>query len=117
MKGQARAFVLCLLVFSCSVWAQGRAPVDDTGTRSVEGRVTDASGQPAVKAVLQLKNTKTLQIRSFITGGDGRYHFAALSGDTDYQLKAERGGVSTSWKTISLFNTKKVVVINFKLKR
>lgn len=105
------------LVLCCALWGQGRAAKEDANTRSVEGVVTDASGQPAAKAVLQLKNSKTLQIRSFITGADGRYHFAGLTSDIDYQLKAEHEGVSTSWKTISMFDTKKLVVINFKLKR
>ena len=34
--------------------------------------------QPVANAVVQLKNTKTLQIRSFITQGDGNYHFTGL---------------------------------------
>ena len=40
--------------------------------------VTDAANQPVAGAVVQLKNTKTLQIRSFITQDDGNYHFAGL---------------------------------------
>ncbi|HTR36021.1 MAG TPA: carboxypeptidase-like regulatory domain-containing protein [Bryobacteraceae bacterium] len=117
MKAKAAARWVVPLVLCCSLWGQGRVREEDTNARSVEGIVTDASGQPAAKAVLQLKNSKTLQIRSFITGRDGRYHFAGLTSDIDYQLKAEREGVSTSWKTISMFDRKKLVVINFKLKR
>jgi len=107
----------CVLAFllACALAAQRRNPEDDISARSVRGVVTDASGQPVSKAVVQLKNTKTLNIRSFITGADGAYHFAGLSGDADYQLKAEHEGARTSWKTLSMFNTKKVIVINFKL--
>jgi|SRR5271154_4029139 len=89
----------------------------DLTTRNVEGLVTDAGGQPAAKAVVQLKNTKSLQIRSFITAEDGRYHFAGLGSDVEYQVKAERDGVTSSWKTLSVFNTKKTAVINLKLKK
>jgi hypothetical protein len=89
----------------------------DLTTRNMEGLVTDAAGQPAAKAVVQLKNTKTLQIRSFITAEDGRYHFAGLGSDVEYQVKAERGGVTSSWKTLSVFNSKKTAVINLKLKK
>jgi hypothetical protein len=90
---------------------------EDTTTRTVEGTVTDANNQPVADAVVQLKNTKTLQIRSFITQGDGAYHFAGLGADVEYQLKADRDGSSTSWKTLSVFNTKKTAVINLKLKK
>ncbi len=68
------------------------------------------------KAVVQLKNTKTLQIRSFITQKDGSYHFAGLGTDVEYQLKADHDGVSTSWKTLSIFNSKKTAVINLEVK-
>ncbi len=111
------AISFCAGLFCVGLAGQGRTPDENTSTRSVQGIVTDAAGHPAANAVLQLKNTKTLQIRSFITGADGRYHFAGLNGDTDYQLKADHDGVSTSWKTISMFDTKKVVEINFKLKK
>jgi len=89
----------------------------DTTTRNVEGIVKDAAGQPAGKTVVQLKNTKTLQIRSFITSGDGRYHFAGLGVDVEYQVKAQRDGATSSWKTLSIFNTKKTAVINLKLNK
>ena len=90
---------------------------EDAATRTVEGRVTNAAHQPVSGAVVQLKNTKTLQIRSFITQGDGNYHFAGLQTDVDYQLKADHEGATTSWKTLSVFNSKKTPVIDLKLKK
>jgi hypothetical protein len=90
---------------------------EDSTTRTVEGLVTNAAKQPVAKAVVQLKNTKTLEIRSFITQADGSYHFAGLGTDVEYQVKAEHDGVSTSWKTLSVFNSKKSPVINLKLKK
>lgn len=90
---------------------------DDNTTRTVEGVVTSAANQPVPKAVVQLKNTKTLQIRSFITSDDGGYHFAGLGTDVEYQVKAVHDGISTSWKTLSVFNSKKTPVINLKLKK
>jgi hypothetical protein len=108
---------ILVLLFASGLFAQGRSPDEDSNTRAVQGVVTDVSGQPVAKAVVQLKNTKTLQIRSFITGAGGSYHFAGLSSDVEYQLKADHAAATTSWKTISLFNTKKVVVINLKLNK
>jgi hypothetical protein len=67
--------------------------------------------------VVQLKNAKTLQIRSFITQGDGNYHFTGLATDVEYQVKAEHEGAVSSWKTLSVFNSKKTAVINLKLNK
>jgi|HubBroStandDraft_2_1064218.scaffolds.fasta_scaffold999938_2 hypothetical protein len=89
----------------------------DITTRTMEGVVTAAAGQPAGNAVVQLKNTKTLQIRSFITSADGRYHFAGLGTDVEYQVKAQRDGATSPWKTLSVFNTKKTAVIHLKLNK
>jgi len=97
--------------------AEQRKKNEDTTTRTVEGHVTNAANQPVANAVVQLKNTKTLQIRSFITQDDGSYHFAGLQTDVEYHVKAEHEGTSTSWKTLSVFNSKKTPVINLKLKK
>ncbi len=99
------------------LFAQDRRSKQDPGTRSVQGVVTDASGQPVNKAVVQLKDTKSLQIRSFITNPDGSYHFAGLSSNVEYELKAEYQGAFSGRKTLSVFNGKKLVTINLKLKK
>jgi len=109
-----RALGIAIVLLGCHLFAQKSG--DDT-TRTVEGVVTNAANQPVSKAVVQLKNTKTLQIRSFITSGDGSYHFAGLSTDVEYQLKADHDGSSSSWKTLSVFDSKKTPVINLKLKK
>ena len=62
-------------------------------TRSVQGVVTDNAETPIEGAVVQLKDTKTLQIRSFITKAEWRrIHFHSLNPDIDYELKAEHQG-------------------------
>ena len=104
------AMILCCAVLN----AQKN---EDATTRTVEGVVTSVANQPVGKAVVQLKNAKTLQIRSFITQDDGSYHFAGLGTDVEYQLKAEHEGATTSWKTLSVFNSKKTAVINLKLNK
>jgi hypothetical protein len=106
----------CIAILLFCVGLPGQHKKQDTTTRDLEGVVTDAAGQRAAKAVVQLKNTKNLQIRSFITQADGSYHFMGLSPDVEYQVKAERDGASSSWKGLSVFNSKKTPVINLKLK-
>ena len=88
----------------------------DTSTRSVEGVVSAADDAPAVGAVVQLENTKTQQIRSFITKEDGKYRFYDLSTEVDYRLKADHNGASTGYKTLSSFDGRKQATINLKMK-
>lgn len=108
---------LCIAVLLAGIGLAEQRKNEDATTRNLEGLVSDAMGHPAAKAVVQLENTKTLQIRSYITPEDGRYHFAGLSTDVEYQVKAQRNNVATSWKTLSVFNSKKTAVINLKLKK
>ena len=84
-------------------------------TRSVEGVVTDPGGKPVAGAVVHLKNTKTLQIRSFISKDDGTYSFHGLSTNVDYELKAEYKDASSDVKTLSVFDSRTKAVINLKL--
>jgi len=66
-------------------------------------------------AVVYLKNTKSLQIRSFFTQKDGSYFFHDLSPDIDYELKAEYNGLSSGSHTLSSFDSRKLATINLKL--
>lgn len=89
---------------------------DDEGkTRSLTGTVKDEQENAASGAVVQLKDTKNLQVRSFITKEDGVYHFHGLSADVDYQVKADRKGTTSGVKTLSVFDSRKTAVINLKL--
>jgi hypothetical protein len=105
---------LLLALAAGTVSAQGRN--EDTNTRTVQGQVTDSSNAPAPRAVVQLKDTKTLQVRSFITQQDGAYHFAGLSTNVDYELRAEREGSSSDTKTLTVFDGRKTATVNLKLK-
>ena len=68
-------------------------------------------------AVVQLKNSKTLQVRSFITQTDGMYHFSGLRSDIDYQLTAKSGDLTAGPRTLSIFDNRKDAVMNFKLEK
>jgi protocatechuate 3,4-dioxygenase beta subunit len=91
---------------------------EDQNVRSVQGTVFDSSEAPVNGAVVQLKNTKTLQIRSFITKENGAYYFHGLSPDVDYELKADNNqGASSPTKTLSSFDSRKEAVLNLKLSK
>src|ERR1700686_3523962 len=100
-----------------TTYAQGKPKKGESATRSVQGAVTSADDSPAVGAIVQLENTKTLQIRSFITQEDGVYHFYELNADVDYKLKAEdkKSGAASDTKTLSSFDSRKQAIINLKL--
>jgi Carboxypeptidase regulatory-like domain len=88
---------------------------EDQNVRSVQGTVTDADDNPVNGAVVQIKNTKTLQIRSFITKENGAYYFHGLSPDVDYELKADYEHATSPTKTLSSFDSRKQAVLNLKL--
>ena len=87
----------------------------DSHTRSVQGSVTAPDDSLVSGAVVYLKNTKSLQIRSFFTQKDGSYYFHDLSPDIDYELKAEYNGASSGAHTLSSFDSRKLATINLKL--
>jgi hypothetical protein len=109
------AMAALLLSASSSVEAKKKNPED--ALRTVQGTVTDAAGNQVDGAIVQLKNTKTLQIRSFVTQEHGAYYFHGLSPDVDYELHADYQGVSSPTKTMSSFDSRKEVVINLKLEK
>lgn len=84
--------------------------------RPVSGFVTDADGKPVSGAVVQLKNTRTLQVRSFITRDKGDYYFSGLSKDVDYEIKAQANGHASPSKTLSSFDTRPAPTMNLQLK-
>jgi hypothetical protein len=96
---------------------KGDRKAPDGNTRPVTGSVEDERGEPAEGAVVQVKDTKTLQVRSFLTQADGKYQFAGLNKDVDYELKAQRQGMTSDVKTLSIYDTRREPVINLTLNK
>jgi len=95
--------------------AAQRNKSENANTRSVEGVVEDPQGLPVAGAVVQLKNTKTLQVRSFITQKGGQYYFHGLSPDVEYELRAEYKDMASAVRRLSVFDARRKVVINLRL--
>lgn len=110
-----------IAVFSGLCFGQAPPPVigptGATTTRSIQGTVFDKNGAPVPDAVVLLKDSKTLQIRSFIAQKNGKYHFFGLSTDINYELRAESHDMTSPTKTVSVFDSHKVVTLNLKLKK
>ena len=111
----AVAAILCAILLAAAVPSRA-ADKDEKPTRTVKGLVTDANENPIVGAVVQLKNTKTLQVKSFITDKNGNYYFHGLDTNTDFELKARSGDLASRTRTVSTFDDRKEVVYNFELK-
>jgi hypothetical protein len=83
------------------------------GARKVSGVVTDKRGNLLPGAVVEIDNTVTMDIQSYIVQKDGQYHFSDLNPDVDFILHANyRGHLSKNW-TLSKFNGAKNAKADF----
>ncbi len=89
--------------------------VKDSNTRTIDGTVKDASDNPLRDAIVQLKDTKTSNIVDFATKDDGKFVFRDLPMDINYELLAKHGDVTTPVKKVSVYDTRKHVIVNFQL--
>ena len=88
---------------------------DDTNVRAVTGTVRLTDDSLVEGAVVQIKNTKTMQVRSFITKAGGVYMFQGLSTNVDYELKAEAKGMVSPERTLSTFDDRKRAIVHLTL--
>jgi hypothetical protein len=107
---------LALVLSTGVIFAQKKNKGEEQN-RSVQGVVTTEDGSLAVGAEVQLKNTKNLQIRSYVTQKEGTYFFHGLSPDVDYEVRAQYNGVWSSSKTVSSFDSRKDVTLDLKIKK
>jgi hypothetical protein len=106
--------LLLLLALASFTFAQKKTP--QPAEKAVSGVVTDAAGAPVPGAVVQLKNMKTLEVRSFIAKERGDYFFHGLATDVDYEIKAQFDGKSSPPRVLSSFDSHAEAVINLQLK-
>jgi hypothetical protein len=58
-----------------------------------------------------------LQVRSIIAQTEGKYNFFGLSTDVNYELRAQSNGMTSPVKTVSVFDSHKLVKLDLKLKK
>ena len=81
--------------------------------RSLSGRVTDTSHEPIRGAIVELRNTDTREVVTYITDESGRYDFKRLDGNIDYEVWVIFRGQPSATRSISKFDSHMVKVINF----
>lgn len=103
------------LIFALGASAQDKKSKKEEATlRTLQGTVFDKEDKPVVGAVVQLKNVRTLQMRSYISKENGEYHFSSLKIDDDYEVEARNNSFTSGPKKISIFDNRKIVVQNLK---
>jgi hypothetical protein len=114
------AAVAGLLAGACAAPspAMGSAAMSDKEpqVRTLMGAVINQQEKPLSGAIVYLKNSKTMGVKTFIVGQDGSYRFNALSPNVDYEVYAEHNGKRSDAKTLSSFDSRKTAYINLKIK-
>jgi hypothetical protein len=86
-----------------------------TNSRTLTGTVMDKNDKPVPEAIVYLKNTKTLAMKTYIARKDGTYRFPELSNNIDYEVYAERNGLKSKSKTLSQFDDRPNATINLQI--
>ena len=116
-----RLYYSGLLLFLCAALvasfgglslAQERGGYEIGDSRLLLGQVLNRNDKPVPDAIVYLKNTKTLLVKTYITGEDGAFRFPALSRNVDYQVFAEHAGKRSGVKTVSAFDSRAEAHIN-----
>lgn len=119
MKKLISLAIFGLLLSTASPYVSRMAAVEkdqQDQSRVLTGRVINREEQPVAKAIVYLKNTKTLVIKTYIADNDGTYRFPALLPGVDYEVYAEFNGVRSDTKTVSSFDSRKQFNITLRLK-
>ena len=106
----------CMTTFSvavrgAAVFAQDRGPAQ----RVVQGKVVDGANAPIKGAVVYLKDSRSLSVKSYFSDDQGGYRFGQLSQNSDYEVWAENNGKKSAVKSVSSFDTKSQFIINLKI--
>jgi hypothetical protein len=82
--------------------------------RVIQGRVVGSNDQSVQNAVVYLEDQKSLEVKTYITGADGKFRFGQIGSDVDYQVWAKYQDHKSKTKSISSFDSKKL--FDFELK-
>jgi len=96
-------------------WAAAPEKKKESQLRTLDGVVRGQGDAALSGAVVYLKNTRTLAVKSLYTGDDGSYRFNALSPNTDYEVFAEYKGKRSDTKVLSSFDSRIQARINLKI--
>jgi Carboxypeptidase regulatory-like domain len=99
------------------LFAQDKPKGKESELRTVRGTVVDKDETPVETAVVYLKNVHTQDIITHLSDSDGTFRFSGLDLNIDYEIHAEREGMTSATRSISNFDTRKEFVLTLKLDR
>ena len=114
VRSKVRALSLCavmMLLLSATF-----AGAQQFGLRDLQGKVIGENDKPLNGAIVYLQNSRNNNIKTFISTNTGEYRFAALAADTDYTVWAAYKGRKSPTKTVSSFDTRKLITIDLHIK-
>jgi hypothetical protein len=109
------ALVAMAATFATIMIAQEKPKGKESELRTVRGTVVDKEETPVDTAVVYLKNVHTQDIITHLSDTDGTFRFSGLDLNVDYEIHAEKEGVTSSTRSISNFDTRKEFVLTLKL--
>jgi Carboxypeptidase regulatory-like domain len=124
MKKLFALLALAMIVAVCAP-AQVNLPLNGAGpstpkqtkptSKMLTGTVSDKDDKAISGAVVYLKNSRTLVVKSFFTQENGSYRFPQLALNTDYEIWAEKDGKKSPTKTVSQFDDRYAPTINLSI--
>jgi Carboxypeptidase regulatory-like domain len=116
MNTSRKLALITLVALAATVlFAKGMPQKGESDLRTVRGTVVDKNETPVDSAVVYLKNAHTEDISTHISDSDGRFRFAGLDLNVDYEIHAEHDGWTSTTHAVSNFDTRKDFVVTLKL--
>jgi len=110
-------FVALAALAASPIFAQDKPKGKESELRTVRGTVVDKSEVPVETAVVYLKNLRSQDIITHLSDSDGTFRFSGLDLNVDYEIHAEKEGMSSANRSVSNFDTRKEFVLTLKLDR
>jgi hypothetical protein len=110
--------LIAIVMLAASVLlAQEKPKGKESELRTVRGTVVDKEEAPVETAVVYLKNVHTQDIITHLSDSDGTFRFSGLDLNVDYEIHAEKEGMTSANRSVSNFDTRKEFVLTLKLDR
>ncbi|ACO31888.1 MULTISPECIES: carboxypeptidase-like regulatory domain-containing protein [Acidobacterium] len=113
-RGALRSILFGLIAILLAAAPVARA--QSSGTWTIEGVVTNGSGQPLQGAIVYLKNTQTSNILTYISEKNGSFIFSYAPAGVDYSIWVAYKGKKGDTKSISSFDNRKTIHIDLRVK-
>jgi hypothetical protein len=124
VKSHSLFQVAAVLLLAVLVAIPARAQEESKAQKKAEaqlkvlhGSVIDKSENPVPSSVIYLKNVKSQAVKTYIADESGNYRFSGLDPNVDYEIHAERDGLTSSTRTVSSFDSRRDIEVTLKLSK